>query len=155
MQARQLQNTPSKPFGQGHIFDISQEEYDQNPGAFRWLAEEEAAEQAAQQEAARVEQRRREEAEHRAREVLRQDMAQRITSAKANAQNLRLKRDEIDRHIKALEELSEVLQKQMDEIGLQKSETVQTVVQAQPKEQEAPRPAIDLRGGVRRIRGQS
>ena len=124
MQARQIQNTPERPYGQGHVSDISQEEYDKRPGAFRWIADEVAG-----------------------------DLAERIKSARANARNLGLKRDEISKQIKALEDLAEDLQKLLD--GLSEHPVQLAPKPAEPPQpDESPRPAIDLRSGqVRKIRG--
>jgi len=152
MQARQIQNTPERPYGQGHIADISQEEYDKRPGAFRWIADEVAAELAEREKSARAERERQDRANAEARQALRHDLAERIKSARANARNLGLKRDEISKQIKALEDMADDLQKRLD--GLSEHSASPAPKPAEPaKPDESPRPAIDLRNGVRKIRG--
>ena len=153
MQARQIQNTPERPYGQGHVSDISQEEYDKRPGAFRWIADEVAAELAEREKSAKAERERQDRANAEARQALRHDLAERIKSARANARNLGLKRDEISKQIKALEDLAEDLQKLLD--GLSEHPVQLAPKPADPPQpDESPRPAIDLRSGqVRKIRG--
>ena len=153
MQARQIQNTPERPYGQGHIADISQEEYDKRPGAFRWIADEAAAELAEREKSAKADRERQDRANSEARQALRHDLAERIKGARANARNLGLKRDEISKQIKALEDMADDLQKRLD--GLSEHPAPPAPKPADPpKPDESQRPAIDLRSGqVRKIRG--
>lgn len=153
MQARQIQNTPERPYGQGHIADISQEEYDRRPGAFRWIADEVAAELAEREKSEKAECERQERANAEARQGLRHDMSERIKSARANARNLGLKRDEISKQIKALEDMANDLQKRLDGLSEHPGQTMPKPADP-PKPDEYQRPAIDLRSGqVRKIRG--
>lgn len=50
--ARQLVVTRARPHGAGKVSEVSQEEYEANPGAFRWMADEERKAEAADAKAA-------------------------------------------------------------------------------------------------------
>lgn len=159
MQARQLQNFPARPNGQGFVFDISQEEYDKHPGLWRWIADEQKAEQAARERAALAEHERHCKLAQEARAAQLHDLRQQIQACEGRQ---RVLREQIAIHKKDLDQLDAMLAKrrellddlQQRPVELPKAPTVPqvTVVAEEPKQERSP---VDIRGGVRRIRGQS
>lgn len=159
MQARQLQNFPARPNGQGFVFDISQEEYDKCPGLWRWIADEQKAEQAEKERAALAEHERHCKLAQEARAAQLHDLRQQIQAGEGRQ---RVLREQIAIHQKDLDQLDAMLAKRqalLDElqqrpVELPKAPTV-TQVAAVPEAPKQDRSPVDIRGGVRRVSGKS
>lgn len=130
MLARQLQNTLRRPSGQGQVFDISQEEFDQHRGCFRWIAEEQedARRQAEAAERADLERQTKAAMEARAAHVA--DLRQRIRSREVIQASLRVEREKLDARLRDEDQLLAKMREQLDKLLTQPVEL--------PKPKQAP-----------------
>ncbi len=153
MQARQLQATVKRPFGKGQVIDIEQDEYAGNPGAFVWVEDEQAAATAETERCKRELAERRKQQADSARAALRHDLQQQIARAQAAETDVQEQIERLNKQIAEHREHAEFCQEQLAQLAEPPSEQ-----QSEPVPPSTERPtklAVDLRGGVRRIRGQS
>lgn len=130
MLARQLQNTLRRPSGQGQVFDISQEEFDQHRGCFRWVSEEQedARKQAEAAERADLERQTKAAMEARAAHVA--DLRQRIRGREVIQASLRVEREKLDARLRDEDQLLAKMREQLDKLLTQPVEL--------PKPKQAP-----------------
>ena len=130
MFARQLQNTLRRPSGQGQVFDISQEEFDQHRGCFRWVSEEQedARKQAEAAERADLERQAKAAMEARAAHVA--DLRQRIRGREVIQASLRVEREKLDARLRDEDQLLAKMREQLDKLLTQPVEL--------PKPKQAP-----------------
>jgi len=130
MLARQLQNTLRRPSGQGQVFDISQEEFDQHRGCFRWVSEEQedARKQAEAAERADLERQAKAAMEARAAHVA--DLRQRIRGREVIQASLRVEREKLDARLRDEDQLLAKMREQLDKLLTQPVEL--------PKPKQAP-----------------
>lgn len=130
MFARQLQNTLRRPSGQGQVFDISQEEFDQHRGCFRWVSEEQedARKQAEAAERADLERQTKAAMEARAAHVA--DLRQRIRGREVIQASLRVEREKLDARLRDEDQLLAKMREQLDKLLTQPVEL--------PKPKQAP-----------------
>ena len=130
MLARQLQNTLRRPSGQGQVFDISQEDFDQHRGCFRWVSEEQedARKQAEAAERADLERQTKAAMEARAAHVA--DLRQRIRGREVIQASLRVEREKLDARLRDEDQLLAKMREQLDKLLTQPVEL--------PKPKQAP-----------------
>jgi hypothetical protein len=116
MLARQLQNTLRRPSGQGQVFDISQEEFDQHRGCFRWVSEEQedARKQAEAAERADLERQTKAAMEARAAHVA--DLRQRIRGREVIQASLRVEREKLEGVLREEDQLLAKMREQLDKL---------------------------------------
>ena len=130
MLARQLQNTLRRPSGQGQVFDISQEEFDQHRGCFRWIAEEQEDARKQAEAAERADLERQTKAAQDARAAHVADLRQRIRSREVIQASLRVEREKLDARLRDEDQLLAKMREQLDKLLTQPVEL--------PKPKQAP-----------------